>query len=56
MTEKKPKTPLIPTLGELLESLRNSIPVNGKRLTIDEVCHIAPMSQHTYMALKRAAI
>lgn len=43
-------------LGDFLESLRCSIPVDGKRLPIQEVCRRASMSVSTYECVKRALV
>ncbi len=43
-------------LGDFLESLRCSIPVDGKRLPIQEVCRRASMSVSTYERVKRALV
>lgn len=43
-------------LGDFLEMLRCSIQVDGKCLTIHEVCNRASMSTTTYQSIKRALI
>lgn len=43
-------------LGDFLEMLRCSIQVDGKYLTIHEVCNRASMSTTTYKSIKRALI
>ena len=52
---KSTKMPQHESLGKCLESMRHHTLVNGKPLSIDTLCRLAPMSQHTYMSLKRAS-
>ena len=50
---KKKRIILYFELGDFLESLRCSIPVDGKYLPIQEVCHRTSMSVSTYGCIKR---
>ena len=50
---KKKRIILYFELGDFLESLRCSIPVDGKYLPIQEVCHRTSMSVSTYECRKR---
>ena len=50
---KKKRIILYFELGDFLESLRCSIPVDGKYLPIQEVCHRTSMSVSTYECIKR---
>jgi hypothetical protein len=56
MKDQKKKISLHVELGDFLESLRCSIPVDGKRLPIREVCRRASMSVSTYEHVKRAPV
>ena len=40
-------------LGDYLEILRCTFPVQGQTLTINEVCHRAAMSTRTYYKVKK---
>lgn len=53
---QKEKSILYPELGNFLEVLRCSIPVDGKCLSIQQVCHLASMSVSTYERVKRAQV
>ena len=50
---KKKRIILYFELGDFLESLRCNIPVDGKYLPIQEVCHRTSMSVSTYECIKR---
>lgn len=39
--------------GKYLEKVRKTTPVDGKLLTIEDVCRIANMSARTYLRIKR---
>lgn len=43
-------------LGDFLELLRYVCLVQGKRLTINDVCRMAAMSTRTYDRVKRASV
>lgn len=55
MTQKENPLPYL-ELGNFLEMLRCGIPVGGKCLTIQDVCHRAFMSVSTYEHVKRAQV
>lgn len=56
MTNQKSRIALYENLGDFLESLRRSLPVDGKRLPIQAVCRRACMSVSTYEHVKRAQV
>lgn len=53
---KSNQSPTHVQLGHYLELLRHSLSVDGKHLSIQEVCRRASMSVSTYERLKRALV
>lgn len=53
MTKKSVASCLHKELGDYLEVLRLTFPVDGKRLVIREVCALAAMSPCTYYKVKK---
>lgn len=53
---KSNQSPTHLQLGHYLELLRHSLSVDGKHLSIQEVCRRASMSVSTYERLKRALV
>lgn len=52
MTKTKNQLYYVET-GKYLEQVRKTTPVDGKLLTIGDVCRIAKMSARTYLRIKR---
>lgn len=55
MTKKKTPSPN-QEFGEFLDLLHYILPIDGKRLSVLDICHLASMSAETYERVKRAKV